>query len=113
MQTGEIWKFDDDVLDIYALPNTPATLQPYEIPVPTAEQLLDDANAIAWKYQQARAQIALDASDVTVLRCVEKAIVVPAEWSAYRTSLRIIVGAATVGDPAQPLPTMPIYPAGT
>lgn len=69
--------------------------------------------AEAWKAYQTQAQAALDASDVTVLRCVEKAIVVPTEWATYRASLRAIVGATTLGDPTQPLPTKPAYPAGT
>jgi hypothetical protein len=43
--TNEIWQFEDDVTDIYAFPNTPATLQPYTIPEPTAEQLLAAAQA--------------------------------------------------------------------
>jgi hypothetical protein len=38
--TGNIWQFEDDVTDIHAFPNTPATLQPYTLPAPTAAQLL-------------------------------------------------------------------------
>jgi flagellar biosynthesis/type III secretory pathway ATPase len=41
--TGNIWQFDDDVANIHAFPNTPATLQPYTLPSPTASQLLDAA----------------------------------------------------------------------
>lgn len=77
-------------------------------PKPTVAQL----QASAWNAYRAEAKIALDTSDVTVLRCVENAIAVPTEWAAYRTSLRAIVGAAS-GDPTQPLPVKPAYPSGT
>lgn len=80
---------------------------------PTQAQLQANADAEAWRAYRAQAKAALDASDVTVLRCVEKAIAVPTEWATYRASLRAIVGATTVGDPTQPLPTKPAYPAGT
>jgi len=69
--------------------------------------------AVAWSGFQTQAKAALDVSDITVLRCVEKSVAVPQEWAAYRASLRTIVGATTVGDPTQPLPTRPAYPAGT
>ncbi|MDP2026459.1 DUF4376 domain-containing protein [Sulfuriferula sp.] len=38
--TGQFWQFDDNVVDIHGFPSTPATLQPYTIPAPTAAQLL-------------------------------------------------------------------------
>lgn len=82
-------------------------------PTPTAAELQAAADAAAWTTYQAQAKAALDASDMTVLRCVENAIAVPTEWATYRASLRAIVGATTVGDPTQPLPTKPAYPAGT
>lgn len=70
------------------------------------------SDAFAWSVVQARAQTALDASDITLLRCVEHGVAVPPEWVAYRAALRSIVG-TTSGDPAQGLPTRPAYPAGT
>lgn len=73
-------------------------------PGPTAAQL--------WTARQAQAQAALDASDITLLRCVENAVAVPADWVTYRTALRAIVRAAS-GDATQSLPTRPAYPAGT
>jgi len=73
-------------------------------PGPTAAQL--------WAAHQAQAQTALDASDITLLRCVENAVAVPAAWVSYRAALRAIVRAAS-GDATQPLPTRPAYPAGT
>lgn len=69
--------------------------------------------AASWKAYQTQAKAALDASDITVLRCVEKAVSVPTAWATYRATLRAIVGATTVGDPTKPLPTKPSYPAGT
>jgi hypothetical protein len=83
------------------------------IPIPTPAQQAAAQQAAAWLTYQHQAQAALDKSDVTVLRCAEKAIVVPTEWAAYRSSLRTIIGATTVGDPTQPLPTRPAYPSGT
>lgn len=65
-----------------------------------------------WGDHQASAKDALDLSDVTVLRCVENGVAVPPEWAVYRKALRAIVSAAS-GDPTQPLPTRPAYPAGT
>lgn len=69
-------------------------------------------NAQLWSSHQAQAKAALDASDITVLRCVEHGVAVPAEWATYRADLRAIVSAST-GDATQPLPTRPAYPAGT
>ncbi len=68
--------------------------------------------AAAWATYQATAQAALDASDITMSRCVENAVTVPAEWATYRKALREIVGAAS-GDATAALPTKPAYPAGT
>lgn len=65
-----------------------------------------------WGGIQALARAALSDSDITILRCIENGVAVPAAWAAYRHSLRAIVGAAT-GDPTQPLPAKPAYPAGT
>lgn len=65
-----------------------------------------------WFAYQAQAQTALDASDLTILRCYENAVAVPAAWSTYRKALRAIVS-TTSGDPSQPLPAKPAYPAGT
>lgn len=70
------------------------------------------ANAAAWTIYQLQARALLDASDVTVLRCYENAVSVPAAWATYRRALRAIVGASS-GDPTQPLPTRPAYPTGT
>lgn len=58
----------------------------------------------------AAAQTALGKSDLTILRCYESGVVVPAEWQAYRAALRAIVsGTSTETE----LPVMPEYPAGT
>ena len=54
------------------------------------------------------AQIALDASDVTILRCLERGVSVPSSWVTYRTSLRdVVAGRATA------MPTRPAYPPNT
>ena len=63
-----------------------------------------EANAEA----KANAQTALDASDVTILRCVEVGVSVPAAWATYRKALR-----AVISDPTQPFPVKPPYPVGT
>lgn len=55
-----------------------------------------------------RATRLLSLSDVTVLRCLENGISVPAEWAAYRAALRDIMATGT-----GPLPQQPAYPAGT
>jgi hypothetical protein len=65
-----------------------------------------------WQAIQTTAQTALDKSDLTVLRCVENGIAVPADWITYREALRAIVRSPS-GDPSQLLPAMPDYPPGT
>ena len=79
---------------------------------PTAAQIAAQRVASAWSAYQASAQVALDKSDVTILRCYEHAIPVTADWIAYRAALRVIVSTAT-GDATAGLPTMPAYPAGS
>jgi hypothetical protein len=66
----------------------------------------------AWRACQTAARAALDRSDVTILRCIENGIAVPADWAAYRAALRAIT-AAPGGDATNPLPAQPAYPAGT
>jgi hypothetical protein len=72
----------------------------------------DNSAAQAWHDYQVKAQAALNKSDVTMLRCVENSVSVPANWALYRKSLRAILSAPT-GDPTQPLPVQPPYPQGT
>lgn len=76
-----------------------------------AEQAAYTGSA-AWRAMRENALVALQASDVTVLRCVENGVALPPEWAAYRRSLRAISG-ATAGDPTRPMPVRPAYPAGT
>lgn len=87
-----------------------------EIPAERAAEILRIASAPTaaqlWSAHQAQAQSALDASDITMIRCVEHGVAVPAEWATYRGALRAIVRSAS-GDPTQPLPTRPAYPVGT
>jgi hypothetical protein len=59
---------------------------------------------------RAAAQIALDKSDVTVGRCYEHGVAVPAGWTDYRAALRAHVSG---GPTAVALPVAPAYPAGT
>lgn len=68
--------------------------------------------ADAWKIYQFNAKNLLDKSDMTVLRCVENGIPVPADWAIYRKALRAILSAQT-GDPSKELPTCPGYPSGS
>jgi len=110
--TNTIWEFEDDGADIHAFPNTPETLVPYTVPVRTAAELKASADNEAWAAYQAKAHASLSASDTTIIRCAENNVAVPAAWATYRSSLRAIVGAAS-GDPTQPLPVKPAYPAGT
>ena len=79
---------------------------------PSATQVAAYAAAITWAAFQAKAQAALDKSDITILRCAENSVAVPPAWVAYRKSLRAILGASS-GDATQAFPTQPSYPAGT
>ena len=74
--------------------------------VPTADQLA--AVVIPDQRLIAQAQAALDKSDITILRCAENQVVVPAEWATYRKSLRAILASGTGAIPPQPA-----FPAGT
>jgi hypothetical protein len=68
--------------------------------------------ATLWQQYQAQAQAALSKSDITIWRCTENAVAVPAAWATYRAALRAIISAAT-GDPTKSLPVRPAYPVGT
>lgn len=67
------------------------------------------SNDLLWRDYQASAQLAMNKSDITVIRCVESAIPLPSEWVAYRKNLRAILGSAK-GDFTKPLPAIPSYP---
>lgn len=54
------------------------------------------------------AQAALLQSDITVLRCYEAGLSLPAEWRTYRAALRAIVSAPDAS--AMTLPVRPAYP---
>lgn len=54
------------------------------------------------------AQASLTASDVTLIRCVEADVPVPAAWRAYRAALR-----AVIRGESDNLPDRPAYPEGT
>lgn len=70
------------------------------------------SNDLLWKQFQMTAQLALNESDLTILRCYERSVPVPVEWASYRSSLRIILGSKS-GDPSMSLPSKPAYPSGT
>lgn len=55
-----------------------------------------------------RAHVALDASDKTILRCLERGVPIPAEWTAYRAALRTVISKQT-GD----MPKRPAFPKST
>lgn len=102
---GSIWEFDDDVIDVFAFPSTPRNL------VPCTRPKVDKSKAEhALTVQQAQA--ALDKSDITVLRCFESDVTVPAAWREYRTALRDIIGSTSFGVITE-LPALPPYPSGT
>lgn len=68
--------------------------------------------ADAWSSSKQQAMLALAASDITVLRCVEVGLALPVEWASYRQDLRALIGSAqTLGAPS--LPARPDYPPGT
>jgi hypothetical protein len=69
-------------------------------PGPTAAQLA--AKLVA------DAKTLLQLSDVTVTRCFEAGVSVPANWRDYRAALRAVVATGTGA-----LPTRPEYPSGT
>ena len=71
-----------------------------------------DQSIAAWAAYQQQALAALSDSDITLLRCYENAVAVPAAWTTYRKALRAIVGAAS-GDATQPFPAKPAYPDAT
>jgi hypothetical protein len=56
------------------------------------------------------AQTAIEKTDITILRCYENAVTVPATWKELRTALRAIISGTST---ATELPTMPDYPEGT
>lgn len=84
------------------------------VEISEAEYLILQAPAAAklWADYQSKALSALDKSDVTMIRCIEKGVAVPAAWGIYRGALRAIISAAS-GDALVVLPARPAYPAGT
>jgi hypothetical protein len=120
--TLQAWAFEDDVVVTGGDHNrvftsahgvildVPKTLIPYVAHVPTADEITAQQAAATVAALRVAAQTALDKSDVTIIRCYEHAVAVPAQWTAYRAALRAIVaGDSTPGA----LPTMPTYPVGT
>lgn len=59
---------------------------------------------------RAAAQAALDKSDVTMIRCYEHGVAVPADWTTYRAALR---AHASGGPTTAAMPVVPAYPTGT
>ena len=69
-----------------------------------------DEDKKAIKENQAKAQTLIDESDITVIRCGENDVKVPAEWKNYRKELRKIIKEE---NEVLVIPDMPAYPAGT
>lgn len=78
----------------------------------TSEEILTYNNSKEFPAYKAKAQELLDASDIVILRCYERGVIVPIEWQTYRATLRVILASNSV-DVSQPLPQKPIYPQGT
>lgn len=74
---------------------------------PIAQEPIGQTEEQSQHVLRASAQVALDASDITVLRCFEAGISVPTVWSVYRQALRQIINGAS-GEVT--LPTRPNYP---
>lgn len=70
---------------------------------PTADQ--------THKALMVQAQVALDKSDTTVIRCYSAGVAVPSAWAFYRASLRAIANGSDTSSTS--LPSVPSYPAGT
>lgn len=68
------------------------------------------ATDVAAKELATEAQAAIIKSDITIVRCYENAITVPAAWHTYRQALREIVSGTSV---ATELPSRPEYPEGS
>ena len=87
-----------------------------EITQAQADALTSAANAPSaaqvWAAYQLTAQDAIDKTSVTLERCFENGIALPAAWVEYRKALRAILSAKS-GDATAALPARPAYPAGT
>lgn len=55
-----------------------------------------------------QAKAALDATDLTAIRCVKAGVSFPSDWKEYVAALRAIVNGGN-----GPLPARPSYPSGT
>lgn len=117
--TGQIFTFKQDITlsEIASIfPELPATLSESVVFPPSQEYSWVNGQ---WEIDPVKraailkpaAQSELDKSDVTILRCVENAITVPAEWLSYRSALRAIISGQDLVSSV--LPTKPAYPAGT
>ena len=70
------------------------------------------SGAQLWADYRAKAQAALDKTDLICLRCYKAGVAYPAEWLDYTNELRAIIR-ATSGDSTSGLPVAPNYPSGT
>lgn len=80
------------------------------VPAPTPSE--EELRAACVAALKAQAKAALEASDVTVMRCAEARVLVPEAWRDYRQALRAII-ASESGDADAGLPTRPPFPEGT
>jgi len=78
------------------------------IPVGYTEITKDRYDALnASVTKKTQAQALLSASDITVLRCYENSVPLPASWVMYRKELRNIISGTSI---AGTIPTRPAYP---
>ncbi|MBB2999638.1 hypothetical protein FHX57_001969 [Paraburkholderia tropica] len=85
--------------------------QPTEAQMEAALPEMVAAQALAGFQQDALAAIAK--SDITLLRCIEHGVSIPAEWVTYRAALRVIISAPAGTTTITGLPTRPAYPSGS